>query len=917
MKSHLAIVGKSGTLALKPDSSVSITEKNPMFNDVEMFSAPFELPFDLNRHLMKNIDDVNSTLRASDVEGEQFRIIDDGLPLRNTVLKVQDDVVLKDALSVNLDATHKTFKDMIADLRCRDIPLIDDIKIGEMLGDVNVTATGTVTRTATVMVGGHGSGTPHKETVTETGTYTASGTVNLHGLGFSYPAKCLTEGSYQHAQIDSTRTYDKNNTVNVPKIQESYINVSDEYGANSAKWGAGGAKYCNMRVCYKHRGLDSEGNTTDDVVKESVSKGEYEDMWPYWVLDAQRPMSGICFYVLYFLDCLFKHLGVAWDNSELLEIDDMKRLAFTSTQCHYRTEPLHGTEQNPFFTESYSPPPYTGAEIADRTDDEVDHYPNINGWMKSRGCGGKLCFGIHLPTMGKIGGENMIPLGSDRTIQEHYTVTANILQMYATSDNFPKVNVTELIESLENAFGIRFLYNDETNSCKAVLLRKMFRQKDSLGNAIAPIKFKGVVTQMHKKTEHIKGVRVCFSEESEKQEQQDYVREGTRDYNTDYDYTDYSTGRVKLEQYANVIRHTISPTNEHCYVDLQTGNAFRIKVDSDASNWGELRPVVFQVAHLHGIEVGDCSKDAEDDGAVKEITIGFTPAILSDVNSRKSRSSASPYSINALLIEEDMEHEFVTQKLVSEITMTHSGELWTWMGGLGHVSCYEVLNLVESYDPTQTEYGDSPLQELDLGLTMVMMRGGGSDATIQNYDEGYDGFGNSRWQMVVGTYQTDIDSMDVFGNAYDFNGTDPGLGSGETFSLKIRAWKPFLYYIDNGSVVTTPYDPSLEGKAVEGVSGKTWIVPCVVDEYTGNVLTRRIRSRGLADTFLAELIHFLLNRQRYEIKAFCTAAELADIPNRWLNRWDIDGKIGWINQIQYDTNVETGIGEVTIDFYAV
>ena len=113
MKSHLAIVGKSGNLALKPDASITVIEKNPMFNDVEMHSYPFELPFEQNRHLMKNIDDVNSTLRAQDVDGEPFTIIADGIRLRNTVMKVQSDVVLRDSLSVNLDATRKTFKDMI------------------------------------------------------------------------------------------------------------------------------------------------------------------------------------------------------------------------------------------------------------------------------------------------------------------------------------------------------------------------------------------------------------------------------------------------------------------------------------------------------------------------------------------------------------------------------------------------------------------------------------------------------------------------------------------------------------------------------------------------------------------------------------------------------------------------------------
>ena len=68
---------------------------------------------------------------------------------------------------------------------------------------------------------------------------------------------------------------------------------------------------------------------------------------------------------------------------------------------------------------------------------------------------------------------------------------------------------------------------------------------------------------------------------------------------------------------------------------------------------------------------------------------------------------------------------------------------------------------------------------------------------------------------------------------------------------------------------------------------------------------------------MIEFFHFLLHRQRYQVKALCTAAELADIPKRWLNRFEIDGHIGWINQLEYEINEEKGIGEVTIDFFTI
>jgi hypothetical protein len=68
---------------------------------------------------------------------------------------------------------------------------------------------------------------------------------------------------------------------------------------------------------------------------------------------------------------------------------------------------------------------------------------------------------------------------------------------------------------------------------------------------------------------------------------------------------------------------------------------------------------------------------------------------------------------------------------------------------------------------------------------------------------------------------------------------------------------------------------------------------------------------------MIEFFRFLLYRQRYQIKALCTAAELIDIPNHWLRRWEIDGKVGFINKTEYAADVEKGIGEVTIDFFSM
>ena len=223
----------------------------------------------------------------------------------------------------------------------------------------------------------------------------------------------------------------------------------------------------------------------------------------------------------------------------------------------------------------------------------------------------------------------------------------------------------------------------------------------------------------------------------------------------------------------------------------------------------------------------------------------------------------------------------------------------------------EFLQMVESYDPSSTDDGNSPLQSYDWGLAIAMMRGGGTNMTVQNYDHDYDGFSNDRWRTVAGEYALTSDTMDQMGNEFDYNGIYSGIGDGERFSLKICAYKPFRYkYVSGQLKIST--DPTEWSDA-------SWLVPCnsdVIDTQTHEIETK-IRTRGLYDTFMSELCYFLLRRKKFRIKTSTTVAQLAEIPNHWRERWRIGDMTGFIDKVQYQLAVEKELGEVTIDFYAI
>lgn len=917
MNSHLAIKVAGKEMALRPDQTLDIELANPLFNNTEMFSLPFNPPFEKNRHLMKNIDDVKSDVSPMTMEDLPAVVYGDGLPLHSGVTVVQENDELFGGMSINIDASKQSFDDLIGDLECQDVPLKDRIQIGEKIGNIHVEVS------YDYKVDIHfQSGKKDEWDNYAYDTDTVEGDFEPQALGFSHPGICAVTGSKQEAQQDTPRVYPDGHEVKMPKEATGYgnstfINVTDAYGENTEHWGEGGAKYCNARICYLHKGLNEDGTSSSELIKmKDVNSAveQYEGKYPYWVLDADRQQSGICFYVLYFLDCLFAHLGVAFDKDALLAVEDFKHLCFFTSHCCYDVEPMTDASHSFYDIE------------------------DANKWLDSRGCGGRL--GVDNPEPKQVqkfeyslngGPKEEVEVGTGAV--QSITVTAtlkkvvfscNVCKMWANSDNFPDESVKTILDSLEASFGIRFHYDYEQNKVTAYLMRDVFRQvkpvRESGSIVLRPlstVSFNGTVNSVHKLTEKITGFRQKYSAENTAKEQEQYIRRKKTDYDTDYDYREYPEGRTIIDEVYVDIAKQASATNTKVYVDLTTGDAYRYKVNGDTMADSRL----FEVGQFHGIEVGDCSTMADNKGTIREYISDFQPMSFNDVNSRsvlgmdKERTATDGKGNTVVVsniqsggqpmlvayVDEDFEHEFVEHKINNVLS-----------NDLVDLYLTEYLQTIESYDPTQTDDGNSPLQHIDWGLSVAMMRGGGTNMTVQNYDHGYDGFNNDKWRTVAGEYALTSDTIDQLGIEYDYNGVYSGIGDGERFSLKIAAYKPFRYKYDGGQLKIST-DPT------EWVDDATWLIPCdadVVNPQTGKIETK-IRTRGLFDTFMSELCFFLLHRKPVRIKANTTVAQLADIPNHWRQLWRIDDMVGFIDKVQYQLAVDKELGEVTIDFYII
>ena len=226
MHSHVDIQIDKKSLSLPDDFSISITDQNPLFNNNDMYSLPIAIPINGNRHVLQNIDDKDSTLRPISFEHQPARISIDGMPFRSGQMQIQEDEELENNISMNITASDKSLDTLIGDLNCRDVPVKDKILIGEKIGDVAVS----VNYLYSIHVNFKHS---KSKDFDFKNIATVKGSLDPQALGFSYPAICETSTDGKETAIfSSLNQYSNGNSVVVPKVQTSFINMNAAYGEN-------------------------------------------------------------------------------------------------------------------------------------------------------------------------------------------------------------------------------------------------------------------------------------------------------------------------------------------------------------------------------------------------------------------------------------------------------------------------------------------------------------------------------------------------------------------------------------------------------------------------------------------------------------------------------------------------------------
>ena len=891
---------------LPEDESISITETSELFDSGNTYSFSFKLNVQANAHIFGSAGEIRGSRLHDEFNKRRARLWADGLPLFLGCLVLADEVEVDEDGNVDFgfESGQKTFEDMIDGAKANQVPMFDDVQIGMALWRKREPRYEIDVKASVLFDDGQTVDVNLKQNTTLFGEYESVQ---------EYPRMVFPKGTFIAEGGES---------VNVDVINTDY-----PYAENAD--GTPIHPFCNIALCYQKYGYErtrNDGSTYMDYDSDPEAQRGYEYM------PANRVNSAPCFYVIYWLRSLMKHLGIHIDENQMMGIEDMRRLFFVNTNCAYE-EPKHlrydeiSTKYGRY-THDCKPLNLIPARAPRVINISECIYREVRTEVPDPYWDPDFTLRDPLPT---IKGVTYLVTGyREKEDQEEELYH----KAFASRECFPNADIGDVIKSLESGFGIRLIFSNEYRRVRIVLLRNIFRSTD-----VQDIKCD--ILSETKVDNCVRGFRMTYGES----EDTHFYYKGFADllphkkqlWKDDTDKHDYSHWSLN-ETYADLLDQ-VSAFNKTCYVTPNTGNAYGIKVDENAKRYDDLHPALFGFADFMDAEDGDCTGEEE---TIHTVNVGFSPIIMNDLNMQEERDGKSEQRF-ALFVDEKMQPRrpdledgkdynapdviYNTQTLYDKFGHMKSGafvqpgkflllsDAWDYQsayfnvsrelvayhknagtnGGTysidviwpnvlgefqGHLNEGYLLYLQDNFEPNDT--GVTPIETHDWGLTLGIMRGSGDGAHVEySFDED-DGEGNDTWDIVPGSGAiAHADVCDCYGKEWDY-----GQDKGEHFSLKLRAEKLNPYF--------KPDQP-------EGTDNRRYL----------EISNQDLRGRGLCDKFYKEYSKFVREARVVNIRAVMTLAQLLAIDKTVRVR--VGNIIGFVKKLQYSISNKTGLGPVTLE----
>lgn len=446
--------------------------------------------------------------------------------------------------------------------------------------------------------------------------------------------------------------------------------------------------------------------------------------------------------------------------------------------------------------------------------------------------------------------------------------------MYLTSENLPDISMAEFMEVLKNTFGHR-LIPGRPYELRSVLIRDVLKSNETLELHIDKL------VSVNRKHIPFTGITLKYSQD----EGNEY------DYNTYTNTSVYDNYHAIVERYhelsntVNAYGESAADSDTTLYISKDTGNYYRVKVDKEANTEGSL----FEVGQFnpYRVEADRGSLDEEPE----EMVLNFQPLIPTPVSDKFFH----PYYDQNKLASMPKETYFVNVEVQWETSSNAGGDEY-------HMDNYNPLNWMVScsYNPGRAKELLENICDFDMPFTLGVLRN--SDKGIQSNQmeiirPDADGFGNDQWVSTASYDSITSDSLTHYGEVYDYNGKDEGIGIDPKDLISLKLWN-----------CKQNFNPScLNYTDEEGVKHPG-------EEVYNNHPSGALPNRGLVPQFLAEYLYFMKHRRTIVIEAYMEVSELVNL--QWDKYYRIAGYRCMLNKASFEVN-QDGLGLVTIEAFMI